>query len=221
MKSKRGKPLTSEIKKDIVSLKLYFDNNKIIPYQPSSKRTASALGIGEATVKRVMAIYNKNPKLLNEPIKKRGRPSHSIETSSQGTIREYIRTANKNGDYITLSTIKDFIIPISENKTFHLSTLSRTLNRWGYEFGKGTRSQHLKEKDSVIVSRRQYLREMKKNRKSNGSIIRPEIYLDESYVNKNHSNDLIWYSSEDGPWVQKPTGKGERLIILNAVTHSG
>lgn len=168
-----------------------------------------------------MAVYNKNPELLDKPIKKRGRPSHSIETSSQGIIREHIRTANKNGEYITLSTIKDFLIPKSENKTFHLSTLSRTLNRWGYEFGKGTRSQHLKEKDSVIVSRRRYLREMKKNRKSDGTIICPEVYLDESYVNKNHSNDLIWYSNEDGPWVQKPTGKGERLIIINAITQSG
>lgn len=47
------------------------------------------------------------------------------------------------------------------------------------------------------------------------------IYLDESYVNKNHSNDFIWYSDEDGPWVQKPTGKGERLIIINAISSAG
>jgi hypothetical protein len=45
--------------------------------------------------------------------------------------------------------------------------------------------------------------------------------LDESYVNKNHSNDFIWYSGEDGPWVQKPTGKGERLIIINAISSKG
>ncbi len=52
-------------------------------------------------------------------------------------------------------------------------------------------------------------------------MIRPEVYLDESYVNKNHSNDFIWYSDEDGPWVQKPTGKGERLIIIHAMTKNG
>lgn len=45
--------------------------------------------------------------------------------------------------------------------------------------------------------------------------------MDESYVNKNHSNDFIWYTSEDGPWIQKPTGKGDRLIILNAITQEG
>ena len=35
------------------------------------------------------------------------------------------------------------------------------------------------------------------------------------------SNDFIWYSDEDGPWVHKPTGKGERVIILNAITKDG
>jgi len=32
---------------------------------------------------------------------------------------------------------------------------------------------------------------------------------------------LIWYSEEDGPFIQKPTGKGERLIIVNAISSNG
>jgi transposase len=81
----------------------------------------------------------------------------------------------------------------------------------------------LKEKDHVIAARQRYLRKKRDNRKTgiDTDTIRPEVYLDESYVNKNHSNDFIWYSDEDGPWVQKPTGKGERLIIINAITKSG
>ena len=61
---------------------------------------------------------------------------------------------------------------------------------------------------------------MRENRTGNKTL-RPEVYLDESYVNKNHSNDFIWYLEEDGPYVQKPTGKGERLIIINAITKDG
>ena len=81
----------------------------------------------------------------------------------------------------------------------------------------------MKEKDHVIAARQRYLRKKRDNRASGKAIdtIRPEVYLDESYVNKNHSNDFIWYSDEDGPWVQKPTGKGERLIIIYAITKSG
>jgi hypothetical protein len=51
--------------------------------------------------------------------------------------------------------------------------------------------------------------------------MRPEVYLDEAYSNQNHRNDGVWYSSDDGPWIQKPTGHGERLIILKAITHQG
>jgi transposase len=105
-------------------------------------------------------------------------------------------------------------------QSFSVRTLGRTLDRWGFTFGKGTRSQHLKEKDHVVAARQRYLREKRANRTGDG-VIRPEVYLDESYVNKNHSNDFIWYSDADGPWVQKPTGKGERLLIINAITKEG
>jgi len=221
MNSVQGKPLTSEVKRVIVSVKLYFDSIKISPKESSTRRTAKAIGIGEATVKRIMAIYNKDPKLLDNSIKMRGRPSHLVGETNQELVRNYVRTANKNGEYITLNNIKELLNNNSLEKSFHIATLARTLSRWGYEFGKGTRSQHLKEKDYVIVARQRYLRAMRENRNKGGGIVKNEIYLDESYVNKNHSNDYIWYSGEDGPWVQKPTGQGERLIIMNAISNDG
>jgi transposase len=221
MISCRGRPLTPETKKLVVSVKQYFDRNKFKPMEPSTKRTADALGIGMATVKRIMADYNHDPKLLDEPAKMRGRPVHAVSASYQGTVRAYIRSANKKGEYITLANIRGFLKENSTDEPFHIATLARTLNRWGFEFGKGTRSQHLKEKDHVIAARQRYLRKKRDNRLSGIDTIRPEVYLDETYVNKNHSNDFIWYSGEDGPWVQKPTGKGERLIIINAITKFG
>ena len=223
MVSCRGKPLTTEAKKSVVSVKQYFDRNKLKPIEPSVKRTADALGLGVATVKRIMADYNRNPDLLDEPAKLRGRPVHVVNKSHQESVRAYIRSANKNGEYITLENIRDFMDENSNDESFHIATLARTLNRWGFEFGKGTRSQHLKEKDYVVAARQRYLRIKRGNRLAGSGLdtIRPEIYLDESYVNKNYSNDFIWFSGEDGPWVQKPTGKGERLIIINAITKSG
>ena len=58
------------------------------------------------------------------------------------------------------------------------------------------------------------------------------MYLDETFINKNYSgSDLSWYCNdweEDplldktfGPYINRPSGKGERLIILNAVTSHG
>lgn len=120
--------------------------------------------------------------------------------------------------------IKDFLQAQFKEQfkdDFHIATLARALDRWGFEFGKGTRTQHLKEKDYIVAARHRYLRKMRNNRRENGEIIHPEVFLDESYVNKNHSNDFVWFSSEDGSLIQKPTGNGERLIIVNAITKDG
>lgn len=218
-----GSPLTSEYKKTIVCVKKYFDRTKTDAEEQNSscvEKTAHALDVGVATVKRVMADYNRNPELLDIESFQRGHPPRAIADSLQALTRDYIRQANHEGRYITLEMLSEYLKQNGNEQDFSIRTLGRTLDRWGFTFGKGTRSQHLKEKDYVIVARRKYLREKRLNRKGD-SVIRPEVYLDESYVNKNHSNDFIWYSDEDGPWVQKPTGKGERLIIINAITTDG
>jgi len=78
MNSSRGKPLTPEIKKIFVSVKQYFDQNKLTPKKLRFKRTTNALGIGKATVKRMMTDYNR----LDEPTKMRGHPSIAHNASS-------------------------------------------------------------------------------------------------------------------------------------------
>jgi len=58
------------------------------------------------------------------------------------------------------------------------------------------------------------------------------VYLDETFINKNYSgSDVSWYCSDwqddsrldksFGPYINKPAGKGERFIILNAITKDG
>lgn len=219
----QGSPLPLEIKKCIVALKNYFDrckNNVEEEKTPGVQRTANALGVGVATVKRVMAMYHRNSNLLESETNERGRPARAISDSVQAIVRHYIRKANQEGRYVTLELLREHLESTALEKSSCIRTLGRTLDRWGFTFGKGRRSQHLKEKDYVIAARQRYLRAKRANRRGEGTK-RPEIYLDESYVNKNHSNDFTWYSGEDGPWVQKPTGKGERLIIINAITKDG
>ena len=220
----KGKPLQPEEKKRLISVKQYFDRNKIEfgTNETAAQMTADALSLGLATVNRVMASYHKDPNSINNQPQIRGRPVHSVDASHQEVVRAYIRKANQEGCHITLESIRDFLQEKSSAESFHISTLARTLDRWGFEFGKGTRTQHLKEKDYIITARRRYLRKIRGNRTAkNNKSIRAEVYLDESYVNKNHSNDFTWYSGEDGAWIQKPTGKGERLIIMNAMTKDG
>lgn len=167
-----------------------------------------------------MAAYHRDPNLLKSVANERGRPARTISESVQAVVRSYIRSANQEGRYVTLELLREHLNSSALDKSGCIRTLGRALDRWGFTFVKGRRSQHLKEKDYVIAARQRYLREKLSNRKGEGTK-RPEVYLDESYVNKNHSNDFTWYSGEDGPWVQKPTGKGERLIVINAITKDG
>ena len=219
-----GKPLSSEMKRVIVNLKGYFDRNKAdLSEFASAQLTADALELSRVTVDRVMRDYRRDPKSIDTPQKMRGKPSYAVDASNQEVVRAYVRKANLEGSYITLETIRDHLLERSPDEDFSVRTLSRALDRWGFEFGKGIRTQHLKEKDHVIVARQRYLRAIRSNRSTSkeGATIHPEVYIDESYVNKNHSTDFTWYVEEDGPWIQKPTGKGERLIIMNAITKDG
>jgi transposase len=219
----QGKPLTLEDKKTVVALKKYFDRTKGDLQElesPSVQKVTNALGFGIATIKRIMADHNRGAS-FEEPDKiYRGRPQRALSDSMQTVTREYIRMANKEGAYITLEMLCQHLEDIDPEQEFSVRTLGRALDRWGFTFGKGTRTQRFKEKDHVVAARQRYLRRKIANRKGE-STARPEVYLDESYVNKNHSNDFVWYFDDDGPWVQKPTGKGERLIIMNAITKDG
>ena len=219
----QGKPLTHQEKEAIVKLKEYFDRTKDDMEEReclSVQRVSHALDVSVATVKRIMADHNRGVLFEEQAEAQRGHRPLSLPDSLQTVTREYVREANREGTYITLETLCQHLEATNPGHDFSIRTLGRALDRWGFAFGKGIRSQRLKEKDHVVVARQRYLRRKRANRKE-GSTIRPEVYLDESYVNKNHSNDFVWFFGDDGPLVQKPTGKGERLIIINAVTKDG
>jgi transposase len=220
----QGRPLSPEFKRAIVLVKDYFDRTKgaLREHECSSaERAANALGVGLATVKRVMADSKRSPAwLIQDESIRRGRPPRVISDSLQTMTREDVRQAKREGSHITLEMGSEYLKEEGSDADFSVRTLGRALDRGGFTFGKGMRSQHLKEKDHVVAARHRYLCEKRANRKG-ADVIRPEVYLDESYVNKNHSNDFIWYWDEDGAWVQKPTGKGERLIIMHAMTKNG
>jgi transposase len=221
----QGKEFSPEMMQLVVNLKHYYDEErslgKMTSTQNSVLRVSKGLSIGEATVKRIMATYNKDgQKILPKPSKDRGKPPYRISSNLQPLIRDYIRGENLKGQSVSLEKIRSFLIEQYE-VDIPLVTLWRGLTRMGFAFGNIKRRSYLKERDYVIVARRRYLRSKRSNRNPDGSIIRPEVYLDETYLNQNHSNGFTWYLEEDGPWVNKPSGKGPRLIILHAITNQG
>ena len=163
----KGKAISPEYKKAIVFLKGYFDRTQDDNTEKninSVEKTSHALEVGVATVKRVMAEYNRDPKSIEIEKFQRGHPPKIIDESLQTVTRDYIRTANQEGKYITLDMLLKYLLEFNDKNSFSVRTLGRALDRWGFTFGKGTRSQHLKEKNHVIAARRRYLSAMRENR---------------------------------------------------------
>ena len=221
----QGTEFTPEMRKMAVNVKHYFDNLKATPdslKNPATQLTASALGISESTVKVIMAAFNKSGEdgLDWSKAQQRGRPAYAVSSSVVPDVRQFIRRANRNGEQVNVEITRRYMRDELHCDVAH-TTLWRALQRWGFEFGTGVRSALLKESERIVILRRQYLRQKQANRDEKGQTIRPEVYLDESYINKNHSNDKTWYFEQDDIILGKPTGKGDRLIILNAVTKDG
>lgn len=219
----QGKEFTAEMKQLVVDLKLHFDTEKklgkFVSTKNATKRVAQGLGIGEATVKRIMAAH-KHGKGIEEETKERGKPPYRLSCNLQPVIREFIRDKNLKGRKIGAEQIQDYLLK-KHDIEIPMSTLLRSLNRLGFTYGIGKRRSTLRERDYVVLARRRYLRRKIANRNFDGSLKQAEVYLDETYINKNHSNQFTWYLDEDGPWVNKPSGKGPRLIIVHAITKDG
>ena len=112
------------------------------------------------------------------------------------------------------------------------------LKKMGFIFGKMKKICLRKEGPRIRAKRRIYLMERelydakiainKKKRRDwintrHCGPVEPEliyIYLDESYVNRNHCLGNTWYHPDDkyGSAANIPSGKGERLVFLTAIT---
>lgn len=219
----QGKEFTPEMKQLVVNLKAHFDKEKkagkTVSTKYSTRRVAKGLGIGEATVKRIMATQGQEEKDVFED-KERGKPPYRLSLNLQPIIRDFIRKKNLNGQKIDAEQIRTYLLH-KHAVDIPISTFLRSLNRFGFTYGVGKHRTALRERDYVVLARRRYLRKKIANRNDDGTLNKPEVYLDETFINKNHSNQFTWYLEEDGPWVNKPSGKGPRLIVVNAITVDG
>lgn len=221
----QGKQISSEMIELVVKLKKHHDQErrtaKFVSTKNPSERTAAALGLGVATVKRVMARYMQSgEKVVVKPAKRPGRPPSGISLNVQPVVRQFIRTKNLEGKRVSIERVGAFLLS-EHGIDIPKMTLWRALKRWGFTHGEGRRRDSLKEQDRVILARRNYLRAKRANRNSDGTLKRPEVYLDETYINKNHSSRFTWYLDDEGPLVNKPSGVGPRLILVHAITKDG
>lgn len=223
--SSQGKAYTKEQKEFIVRLKQSYDKERAVQASVSTcnpaGRVAKGLQVSLSTVKAVMAEYYHRGSVETPTAGVRGKPGYRMECSLATVIRQRVRELNRRGEAVSLRSLRRWLARECDQGEIPLNTLWRTVQRLGFVYGPAKRRSTLKERDYVIIARRQYLRQKIGNRNREGCTDRPEVYLDETYLNVNHSNDNTWYFEPDGPWVNKPAGKGPRLIIVHAITALG
>ena len=214
----------------VVHVNNYFKKELILQKQESCiqnaiRLTSSATGIAEITVRRIVAEQNNN-NTLSPPLKKGSRPyavGGSVKTICQDTIRSHNILRKHLSVRLLVGILND-----DHQIEVARETLRRCLLRWKIIHGSVQRHTALRERDYVVKARREYLIKKMALNKSEVSL----VYLDESYINKNHSgSDVAWHCCDwkdnprldksFGPYINKPSGKGERFIILNAVTKDG
>ncbi len=98
----QGRQLSAEVEEIVVRLKKYHDKElktgKFVSTKNPAGRTAACLGIGVATVKRIMARYTRSgKKVIARSIPKPGRPPSKIFKNAQPIVRQFIRDENLVG----------------------------------------------------------------------------------------------------------------------------
>jgi len=84
----------------------------------------------------------------------------------------------------------------------------------GLKFGRGRQRNVAHESAAVVGYRARFLRHLRSNRDADNRPIAPEVYLDESYVNKNHSRQETWYDPDS--FVGGTSGAGPRYCMFGA-----
>jgi transposase len=214
----QGKQLTDEQIQAIVDVKRYMDAEKVQGKMASTQkpawRTAQALNLSVSTVKQVLSTVHQQPGgIERRDPNPRGHGVPKVGDHEISVVRRLIQEAALRGEMVTLAKLLQWLEARQIEVTY--SALRRTLPRAGFVYGQASRRSALKEREEVIANRRRYLAAIRAHRDGQGRTRRPEVDLDETFVNVNHRQPLTW--NTPGALVNVPAGVGERLIIVDAI----
>jgi len=115
----RGKEFTQGMKQLVINLKQFDDiesRQKKFKAVWAIEQTAKSLDIGQATVRRIMAEYNKNKQNVPDNLPKtRGKPEYTIPQILQPFVRQYIRSQNLKGQHISVDLVRRHLAKTATN----------------------------------------------------------------------------------------------------------
>ena len=189
-------------------------------------KTAKLFGAGKELVRRhVMLWYTK--KEIRPPGKKRGRGSahygddnHILKQAQLSSLSNFIDNNNKKaGGMTTIRTIRNFL-QREFGVRYNRSAIYYALRvRLGYVYARPTsRCVIMTDTRRRRLQKHWLQRDLAIKAERRGDAIM--VFMDESYVHQNHFPKDCWFHP-DRPTVTRPRGKGQRLIIVHAISKDG
>jgi len=217
----------SQSKKIIFSVYKFIKDlskqDEIIPsmFAQSLKVTAEACGLSERTVRRICKegkdSLNSDQQVASfkSPRKtyKRAKPLTELDDFDADIVRRVVHEFYDRGEYPTaLTTLTEVKKKCNwEGSVWSMRSLLKNLK---FSFKKcNDGRKFLMERNDIVALRCTFLRKMCTLREQNDT--RPVVYLDETWINQNHSRTRIWQNAEQTEGLKVPTGKGGRLIICH------
>lgn len=189
-------------------------------FSTTQEITAAMCAVSVRTVQNICREANENLKTQGElsfesPRKKIPHKSWvtDLDDFNKDIVRRSIQEFYDRGEYPTCSKIRD-ILKEKINFTGGVYSTWKVVRQIGFRFRKcNDGRKFLMERSDIVLARVKFLRKMHEIRLNNS---RPIIYLDETWVNQNHSRKYIWQNSLSSGGLKVPVGKGSRLIICHA-----
>lgn len=220
--SRQGKRLRSGEKDIIMNVRAFFETEKrkgkSILRNSVIDRTAKATKIGKTTIKAISREYRgksdfESPAKRYENNRVRINPDEFDRAALRRTIHDFY-------SYKEYPTLDKLLQKVHDKSIFSggRSTLAKVLKSMGFRYKtREDGKRYVYEQPRVIQQRHEYLRRMRRNRVEK----RPEVFLDETWLNSHAAPEKLWVDCDGSGGWRRPSGKGQRLIILHAGSREG
>lgn len=214
--------LTSQSKNMLMSVHQYFQRQwGAYSMGEVDEKTATATGVCVRTVqdvKRQAALCHPYP-ITSPPKRPRSTISGCMDKFDEDCIRREILAFYERGE---LPTLDSLLTKVRGCLNFRgcRATLWKIVREMGFRYRKVESGRRvLMERQDIVDHRNKYLREIERNRRSDRP--KPEVYLDETWVNQRDSVDKCWTVKDGSVGPKTKSGKGARFIILHAGSTKG
>ena len=223
----QGKRTNSTVKTLICKVYKYFKSQQNKSKGPSGsilKKTSEATGFCRSTVYRVLREQKHlGLKKFDSPVKRyvKSRKSICVDDFDVAAIRRTVHEFYNRKEYPTMTKL---LAVLKEKELFSggRTTLWKLLREIGFKYKTVDNKKYVYEQPKIILWCHKYLPRMRKNRIDKRHV----VYLDETWANAHDGHTKSWVevdasSSKTKGGVRKPSGKGNRLIILHAGSKLG